>query len=326
MALRPRTPATLDLTLAIGRRHDLRLVERPGLRLDDEAFGRLMADLHAIADACVPGGSLRYGVLSGDRARLADAVIGIVYERSSGAPIGFNAMTWMQGPFEASGSGAVAEGENGRAGPAAVLHAGLCMIVPGARRGGLLGIMSAAPALLAFARNRLRPLWVTNVTQVPAVAGLFAGAVSRVYPAPGRAKPPSATHHRIAAGVMARHRHVFGVGAEAYFDAERFVIRNAYTGGSDDLKKSYEEAGKHRDPRINRLCQELLDYDRGDDLLQVGALTLGTFCSLAWSMVRRIVGSRRADRRAASREAEGVSTPEPPVTAVPPLRITVAVR
>ena len=43
---------------------------------------------------------------------------------------------------------------------------------------------------------------------------------------------------------MRRHRAVFGVGDEAGFDEARFVITDAYTGGSDALKKTFESRAK----------------------------------------------------------------------------------
>jgi hypothetical protein len=173
------------------------------------------------------------------------------------------------------------------------------MIDPGTRRGGYLGLLSAVPALVAFARNGLRPLWVSNVTQVPAVAGRFASAVADVYPAPGRDAPPTHTHVALAAQIMARHRDVFGVGDDAEIDLARFVIRNAYTGGSDDLKKGWADACKHRDERFNRLCRELLDYDRGDDLLQIGTLRVGGVATLMADFARRIVRRNARARRPA---------------------------
>ena len=57
---------------------------------------------------------------------------------------------------------------------------------------------------------------------------------------------------------------------------EAQVITNAYTGGSNNLKKSFEAAAKHRDERFNRFCEEALDYARGDDLLQIGRIDLAT--------------------------------------------------
>lgn len=275
-----REPRPMGVWIPLGKGHSLRVVDRPGRKVDAPELARLLTDLREVADRCLPSGALRYGILSGDPERMERAVIALIYDRS-GRPVGFNAMSWMEIELAA--------------GPTRVLHAGLCMIVPGSRRGGLLGLMSAASAMVAFATNRFAPLWVTNVTQVPAVAGLFTESVGGVYPSPGRARPPSTEYRRIAVQVMERHRHVFGVGADAELDAERFVIRRAYTGGSDELKKSYEHAGKHRDPRVNRLCRDLLDYDRGDDLLQVGKLTLAvvTFSKrIVKRAVRRLQTSR----------------------------------
>jgi hypothetical protein len=67
---------------------------------------------------------------------------------------------------------------------------------------------------------------------------------------------------------------VFGVGAEAGFDDARFVITDAYTGGSDALKKSFDVAPKHRDEQYNAFCARELDYARGDDVLQLGRIDL----------------------------------------------------
>jgi hypothetical protein len=67
---------------------------------------------------------------------------------------------------------------------------------------------------------------------------------------------------------------VFGVGEEAGFDEARFVITNAYTGGSDALKKTFAAAPKHRDEQYNAFCSRELDYARGDDVLQLGRIDL----------------------------------------------------
>ena len=37
---------------------------------------------------------------------------------------------------------------------------------------------------------------------------------------------------------MLNHRHVFGVGNDAELDDKYFIIKNAYTGGSDNLLKN----------------------------------------------------------------------------------------
>jgi hypothetical protein len=235
----------------------------------------------------VPTGRLRYGILSGAKGPLDRAVLAVAYDRATGAAVGFNAMSWLD---------VVVDGEARR-----VLHAGLCMVAPGFRSRGLSLALSAAPPVLAFARHGLRPLWVTNVTQVPAVAGVFARSLEDVYPAPGRTTPPSRAHVSVAEELLARHRAVFGVGDDAELDSVRFVIRNAYTGGSDDLKKTYAQVTKHRDGSFNALCADLLDYERGDDLLQVGRLTVGFAARVVLRLLASALPWRHRPNRAARR-------------------------
>jgi hypothetical protein len=82
---------------------------------------------------------------------------------------------------------------------------------------------------------------------------------------------------------------MFGVAAEAGFDDERFVITNAYTGGSAPLKKTIAEASPHRSRAVNEMCRTSLDYDRGDDFLQVGQLTVR-------AVIRQLLSDPRASR------------------------------
>jgi hypothetical protein len=97
---------------------------------------------------------------------------------------------------------------------------------------------------------------------------------SDVFPSPQATGRASFAHLQLARGIMRAHRAVFGVGAEAGFDEARFVITDAYTGGSDVLKKSFDVAAKHRDEQYNAFCSRELDYARGDDFLQIGRIDL----------------------------------------------------
>jgi hypothetical protein len=97
---------------------------------------------------------------------------------------------------------------------------------------------------------------------------------SDVFPAPQASSRASFAHLQLARGIMRRHRAVFGVGEDAGFDEARFVITDAYTGGSDALKKTFDVAPKHRDEQYNAFCARELDYARGDDLLQIGRIDL----------------------------------------------------
>jgi hypothetical protein len=120
----------------------------------------------------------------------------------------------------------------------------------------------------------MRPLWVSNVTQVPAVFGMVAEQFAAAFPSALPGARRTFDHLTLARQIAARHRHVFGVGPEAGFDEQRFVLTNAYTGGSDNLKKTFADAPKHRHEAHNAWCAAELDYARGDDVLQLAQFTL----------------------------------------------------
>ena len=275
-------PHRTELTVPIGGGYSIRLLEQPGRSYTPDQCADLTRTLRAVADRCVPSGGLRYGVLSGSPERLSTALIALGLD-PEGNVVGFSAMTTL-------------DMRVGRR-RVKVVHAGLCLIDPSERRGGLCGLLTALPAVMAVVRNGLRSVWFTNVTQVPAVAGVFVDSARDVWPAPGRSSEPPALHRAIATTLLERHRDVFGVADEAIFDPERFVIANAYTGGSDELKKRLEECPDHRDPRYTAWCRDLLDYGRGDDVVQVGCLSSGHCLRLALrfgrGLARRVLRRRR---------------------------------
>jgi hypothetical protein len=135
-------------------------------------------------------------------------------------------------------------------------------------------VLYGLTTLVLFLRDGLRQRWISNVTQVPSVVGMVCETFSDVYPSPRPEARQSFAHLQLARGIMRQHRAVFGVGGEAGFDESRFVITDAHTGGSDALKKTIEEAPQHRDPLYGEFCARELNYDRGDDFLQIGRIDL----------------------------------------------------
>ena len=213
-----------------------------------------------MAAKTLPEESLTYGIFSGDRGRLSSAIVTLISEEATGRSIAFNALSVMEVELD---------GE-----PAEVTHLGLVMVDPDERGRGLSWVLYGLTALVLFVRDGLRPKWISNVTQVPSVVGMVSQTFSDVFPSPHPDARQSFAHLQLARGIMSRHRAVFGVGEEAGFDEAKFVITNAYTGGSDALKKTFEAAPKHRDEQYNAFCARELDYARGDDVLQLGRIDL----------------------------------------------------
>ena len=251
---------TIDLSLRTHEGLTTRIVESPGRALGEEELERLVAQLRVVAGKTLPVGDLTYGIFSGERERLSRAIVTVICEEASGRPIAFNALSVM--PVELDGQ------------PTEVTHLGLVMVDPDVQRQGLSWVLYGLTTLVLFIRGGLRPKWISNVTQVPLVCGMVCETFSDVFPSPQAGSRASFAHLQLARGIMRAHRAVFGVGAEAGFDESRFVITDAYTGGSDALKKSFDVAPKHRDEKYNAFCARELDYARGDDLLQIGRIDL----------------------------------------------------
>ncbi|WP_245541004.1 hypothetical protein [Octadecabacter antarcticus] len=189
---------------------------------------------------------------------MRDTIITLVTLRD-GTPIAFNPLVIMTLDTQPE--------------PTDVLHLGLVMVDPDQRSSGLAWVLYGLTCFLLFVRNQFRLLWISNVTQVPAVVGMVSEMFSDIWPRPD-ADRRTLNHVLMARRIMTWHRHVFGVGDDAEFDETQFVITNAYTGGSDDLNKTWDQAPKHRDAIFNDFCAAELDYTRGDDVLQLGRMDL----------------------------------------------------
>ncbi len=254
-ALSRRHTVTVQLTDTV----EATIYDRPGEWMTDAQLSTLREEVRAVARSAVAG-ELDYGVFRADRAPYENRLLVVGRHKLHGEAVGFNAMPQLDVPL-------------GRK-RVRVLHLGLLVIHKRYQRQGLQGLLYGLGAFSALHRIRDRPVWMSNVTEVPAVFGAVADNFVDVYPSYKRAGPPPELHQRIARGIMERHRHEFGVGKDAGFDEARFVIEGSYTGGSDALKKTFADAPKYRLEEVNDFCARQLDYGRGDDFLQVGQLDL----------------------------------------------------
>ncbi len=154
------TQPQIDITLRTHTGQLTRIVESPGLSLPEAELEALVAQLRIVAAKTLPAESLTYGIFSGEREKLSRAVVTLISEEATGRPIAFNALAVM--PVELDGE------------PAEVTHLGLVMVDPDERGQGLSWVLYGLTALVLFARDGLRPKWISNVTQVPAVVGMAA--------------------------------------------------------------------------------------------------------------------------------------------------------
>ncbi len=238
----------------------VRVVERPAYSLTKEEADELRESLKQIVKKSIPKENLNYGIFSETSDAFKNNVITIIYNLEDNRPIAFNSLAWIKC--------------NLRGKDEDLLHLGLVVIDPDVREGGLSWILYGLTTILLFVRKKLNPIWVSNVTQVPAIIGKVCQSFDRMYPTPENLGKPPFVHTWLVRQIMKDNRHVFGVGPDAEFDAEKFIIKNSYTGGSDHLKKKFTEAQPHRDVVYNNFCKDNLDYDRGDDFIQIGQINL----------------------------------------------------
>ncbi len=260
MVWRMLTAEYLNLHFRPSKGVDVRIVEKPGAWMAPGELASLLGDCHGIATACLAGADLDYGIFLPNSPATARTVITLIRD-ARGMPIAFNALPLLP----------VSLGRERNE----VIHLGLVMVHPSARSSGLSWILYGLTCFLLFARRQLRPLWISSVTQVPAVVGMVAESFDNVWPGTPDVAATFA-HRYIGRQIMQSHRSAFGVGPDAVFDDARGIITNAYTGGSDNLKKTFDIAAKHRHDHFNAFCQRELDYGRGDDVLQLGRLDMKT--------------------------------------------------
>ncbi len=243
--------------------------DRPGAWVSDEVLAALVSNMRIVAKAGQRGKPVPlYGALLGDRADLARRCLTQVSLKRTGEPIAFCALAYFDIPFGVR--------------MVSVVHLGLLYVTPDHQHRHLSNLLYGASTLLLLMKGGLRGFWISNVSQVPAAVGLTAHHYQDVYPRPDPRARQSFMHLLLARAIVQNHRPAFGVGAEAGFDEARQIITNAYTGGSDELKKTWESAPKHRDPAINEMCRTMLDYERGDDVLQIGRCSI----MVVWRLFR----------------------------------------
>lgn len=248
-----------------------RIIERPGSTLHPAGVDALLTQARGVA-ASLGGSPLDYGPLSGRKEWLDRAVVTVVEDVATSRAVGISAMVILDCALR------------GRSVP--VMHVGLTIVSPGYRNRGVCWRLTGFTIAILLLRNRLRPFWVSNVSQVPSAIGMFCEAMSNVYPWPTSNSPAPYDHLTLARQLMTRYRAAFGVGDDARFDSRRFVIENAYTGGSDSLKKTFGQAPRHRSEHFNDACARELNYERGDDFLQIGRMSVGAGLRIAFRALR----------------------------------------
>lgn len=251
----------------MAKKFETELIERPGLYYSDSQLATLVAELRAVAASCfdeVPS----YQCLEGSRRELADKVICLARD-ARGEAVGFCSAVVL--PVIGVGD---------------VLHLGLTCVDPRARGDGLTRRLTARLVVSYLLRHGLlSKIWISNVACVLSSLGNVALAFDGVYPSPFTKRGPSDQHRRIANAVDRHYRRKVFIDEAARFDDVAFVFRGSVY-GTCFQKRADDTRFHHRAEPLNRYYAEIMCFDQGDEVLQVGHFSL-------LSVLRYALGLRR---------------------------------
>jgi hypothetical protein len=222
-----------------------------------------------------------YGVFRSGRDPWRNRVITVAYERGSWRPVGFSAMVYCP----------VDTGK--RVLP--VMHLGLVVLDRRPRIRNLLLAIYYFPLACILVLRELAPYWITSVSMEPTIIGAVSDCFDGTYPHYRGCTRPDPIRLAIARNMVARYGPEFGAGPDARLREDSFVIEGSCRGPSEQLRRDFREAARYPLARCNSFCRAALDFDRGDELLQVAGVSLRTAANAVLTpwRVRRLLRSDR---------------------------------
>ncbi len=235
-------------------RYRIQFLYKPGLQLSERDARSIIGKIRATAATCfdeVP----EYQVMKGGKKELSDKILAIAW-KSDGTIAGFCSTLELDVK------------EVGK-----VLHLGLTCVRPECRSAGLTSILTKKAVVGYLLRNRLiGKLWITNCAAVLSSLGSVSLNFEGVYPSPFDKPIPTKKHRDIAEAIDRYYRESIFINDYAVFDRNAFVFRKSVH-NTMFQKKAEDERYHHRMEHINGFYRRLMNFEEGDEVLQVGFVT-----------------------------------------------------
>ncbi|MGB3666840.1 MAG: GNAT family N-acetyltransferase [Bermanella sp.] len=230
----------------------------PGKNLSPDLLNLLVLELRGVAASCfndVPN----YQALSGEKSELDKAIICLARDER-GEVMGFCSALLL--PIDGGDQ---------------VLHLGLTCVHPDARGKNLTHHLTSKLLLNFIIKKSLfKETWISNCACVLSSLGNVAMYFENLYPSPYGVKAPSKRHLNIAHAIDQKFRPSIAINEHAKFDAHRFVFEGS-VGGTVFEKDGQDGRFHHRDQALTEYYQTLLSFERGDEALQIGKVSILTF-------------------------------------------------
>ena len=169
-----------------------------------------------------------------------------------------------------------------------LLHLGLTCVLPEARGLQLTHKLTLKVVVSHLLRHSwVKPVWISNVACVLSSLGNVGLHFEDVYPSPFL-KSPSPQHRYLARLINQRYRWELLIDEQARFDEFKFVFEGSVKGTAFE-KESGDKRFFHRQGWVNQFYQNLLDFERGDEVLQIGKISFLSYPKYLWrSLALRI--------------------------------------
>ena len=180
-----------------------------------------------------------------------------------------------------------------------VLHTGLTVISPSARRQGLLVPLYMHLLLHIYSEKEpTERTWITSLAEVPNSLVHISTFMAEVYPSPSSVGP-SDKHLLIARAIDRHHRDKMLISPTAIFDIDRFVFlgSNDTEQGRAFMKDVDDPHYWHRKKEDNDWYRRLFRKLKGDEVLQVGYID-GNHIE---KQIALLLGRRRISKEAVPR-------------------------
>ena len=153
-----------------------------------------------------------------------------------------------------------------------VFHAGVTISLKG--NGGLMQLVNFFSTLYLIARNGIfRTMYVTSLTHTPKIFGAMVRAAFDIYPNADTDSRPKDYHLGVRELFFETYLKEWALVNKPEID-DNFVIRGfrLQHDGTVLYPDTWETVPLYRDEKYNRRLKDLLDLERGDDILQVGVI------------------------------------------------------
>lgn len=247
---------------------NVQLYHRPGLSMGADELKNFYHELCDVARSCLDE-LPNYQCLTGKREEFSRLIISVARDEN-GKMMGFCSSYLL---------------DTGDKIP--VLHLGLTCVRPETRGSKLTHKLTLKVVVGHLLRTSwFRPVWISNVACVLSSLGNVGLHFEDVYPSPFLSTP-SSKHLYLARLIDQRYRKELLIPQTAVFKETHFVFQGSVKGTAFE-KESGDRRFFHRQGWVNDFYHGLINFERGDEVLQIGKISFLSYPKYLFRSLKRV--------------------------------------